>query len=131
MNLNLGNLLANGKTLVGLSGGPMRYRLSKAPSPPKFLATRNPFMPTESAAKTPVAATPTDKSDRSDKSDKSDVAAPRAVASEAGQKLARESSSARGVSWLSSWGKKLRPRSRRERSPGSVKAGAQQGEPSL
>src|SRR5437867_3980317 len=131
MNLNLGSLLANGKTVVGLSGGPVRYRLSSAAPLPKFLSPKNPFAEGEAASKASAARTRTDKADQSDKSDKSDVSDQRAEAKKARTEMSRVPVSARAVNRLSEWGMKLRPQSRRERSPGPVRALAQQGELSL
>ena len=125
--MSLGRLLAAGKSLVGLSGGAGRYRVSKQARLPTFISPKNPFASGEAPAKTaapgPSPAQP--------------AASIQAVvvvltdASEARKGLSRPPTGARAVSWLGAWGKKLNPLPRRARTPGSLKPVAQQGELSL
>ena len=128
--MSFGRLLATGKSLVGLSGGASRYRVSKQVLLPKFITPKNPFVLAEAPAKKvvtgplpvqPVASKPV-------------VAVAGDVAGKAGRETLetlRASKLARSPGWFGTWGNKLNPRSWRMRSPAPMKFVARQGELSL
>ena len=131
MNMSLGRLLAAGKSLVGLSAGPGRYRVSKRARLPKFISPKNPFVKDEAPAQPavmeplpvpPAAAKPILAAA---------LAAARADASEAKSELSHAPLNARAVKWLSAWGQKWNPLAKRLRRPGPTRAVVQQGELSL
>lgn len=125
--MSLGRLLAAGKSLVGLSGGTGRYRVSKPARLPKFISLKNPFASGEAPAKSPA----TEPLPAQPAASKPVVAGARADASEAGKEFSRAPMSARAVSWLGAWGQNLNPLPRRLRTPGPVKSLARPGELSL
>lgn len=125
--MSLGRLLAAGKSLVGLHGGPGRYRTNKKVRLPKFISPKNPFATGEAPAKPPGPAP----GSAQPVAPKPVAVAVRTEASGAGQETLRAPKSARVGGWLRAWGQKLKPLPRAARTFAATKPAAQQGELSL
>ena len=128
--MSFGRLLAAGKSLVGLQGGPGRYRESKQARLPKFISPRNPFAPGETPAKPPepsvVKAVPAQST-----VPKSFTSAAGAATSGVKKEILPGSKEARAGGWLRTWGRKLNPLPRHSQAQVPLKPVAQQGELSL
>lgn len=125
--MSLGRLLATGKSLVGLKGGPGRYRESKQVRLPKFISHKNPFAAGDAPAAPPVSELLPAQTAVSQPV----VVATRVEANDAEKQILRAPKKERTEGWLRSWGRKLNPLPKRSKQPGLVKPAAQQGELSL
>ncbi len=118
--MDLGRLLAAGKSLAGGHERAGRYRVNKRTTLPKFISPRNPFtapvQPESSPAATPSAV--------KDGGEKSVVASAGSDAKTARENWSPVSLGRLAASWFGEWGQKINPMPRIARQPGPARSGA-------